>query len=237
MSDSIITIDVGGQIFKSHISTLTKFPDSALATMFNHREEGMAPMAKTKEGDYFLDADPLHFREILHYLRYGKIVARDSSLLEGVKDLANYLGLTELVDQHGSREEDDGWVTLDLDGRKEIKMSLRTLTGQNTNSYKSSTLAKYFLGDGEAKNKLARWIKKENETRYFIGRPLEMCDDLFEFLRTDGNWDITNTKFPMSNHLRGRFEAELKLFGLIVKDKFSNDYYNVVCNYDQYTLL
>ena len=234
MSDSIITIDVGGQIFKTHISTLTKFPDSLLATMFNHREEGMAPMAKTKEGDYFLDADPLHFREILHYLRYGKIVAQDSSLLEGVKDLANYLGLTELVNQHGSREEDDGWVTLDLDGRKEIKMSLRTLTGQNTNSYKSSTLAKYFLGDEEARNKLARWIKKENETRYFIGRPLEMCDDLFEFLRTDG-WDITNTKFPISNakgnvKLRCRFEAELKLFGL-------ENYYNVVCNYNQYTLL
>ena len=31
MTDSI-TIDVGGQIFKTHISTLTKFPESLLAT-------------------------------------------------------------------------------------------------------------------------------------------------------------------------------------------------------------
>jgi hypothetical protein len=58
-------------------------------------------------------------------------------------------------------------VTLDLDGRQEIKMSLRTLTKS-----KSSTLAKYFMGDEEAKDKLSEWIKKENETRYFIGGPL-----------------------------------------------------------------
>ena len=58
-------------------------------------------------------------------------------------------------------------MTLDLDGRQEIKMSLRTLTKS-----KSSTLAKYFLGDEEAKDKLSEWIKKENETRYFIGSPL-----------------------------------------------------------------
>ena len=61
MSDSIISIDVGGQIIKTHISTLTKFPESMLATMFNHQDQGMAPMAKT-DGVYFLDANPLHFR-------------------------------------------------------------------------------------------------------------------------------------------------------------------------------
>ena len=54
----------------------------------------IAPMAKTKEGNYFLDVDPIYFREILEYLRHGKIIAKDSVLLEGVKELANYFGLT-----------------------------------------------------------------------------------------------------------------------------------------------
>jgi hypothetical protein len=103
MSDSIITINVGGQVFMTHISTLTKFPESMLAIMFNHQDQGMAPMTKTKDGVYFLDANPLHFGEILDFLRYGKIVTRDSSLLEGVKGLANYLGLTELVKELGSK--------------------------------------------------------------------------------------------------------------------------------------
>ena len=78
----------------THISTLTKFPESMLATMFNHQNQGLAAMVKTKDGDYFLDANPMHFREILHLLRYGKIAIRDSSLMESVKDLANFLGLT-----------------------------------------------------------------------------------------------------------------------------------------------
>ena len=217
MSESIITINVGGQIFMAHISTLTKFPESMLATMFNHQNQGMAPMTKTNDGVYFLDANPLHFGEILDYLRYGELVTEDSNLLKGVKKLANYLGLTELVKELGSREEDelvkelgsreenDDWVTLDLDGKKEIKMSLKTLTRR-----KSSTLAKYFLGDKKAKDKLSEWIKKENETRYFIGRPLATCEVLFQFLRSNQNYGfVINKEIP-----RLDFQAELELFGL-----------------------
>ena len=102
--DSIITIDVGGQIFKTHINTLTKFPDSKLAIMFkNHQDQGMAPIEKT----YFLDANPSHFKEILEYLRYGKIITQDANILVGVKELSNHLGLTELVKELGSREDHD----------------------------------------------------------------------------------------------------------------------------------
>ena len=46
------------------------------------------------------------FREILDYLRYGELVTEDSNLLKGVKKLANYLGLNELVKELGSREDD-----------------------------------------------------------------------------------------------------------------------------------
>ena len=146
-------------------------------------------------------------RQILDYLRYGELVTQDSNLLKGVKKLANYLGLTELVKELGSREEDGDWVTLDLDGRKEIKMSLKTLT-----RCKPSTLAMYFLGDEEAENKLSQcqWIKKENETRYFIGCPLEMCESLFEFLRS--NRPIDDYFVPEDKI--SDFLAELELFGL-----------------------
>ena len=58
MSDSIVTLDVGGQMFKTRISTLTKYPGSMLAAMFHHEHEGMTPMAMTKDGAYFLDVDP-----------------------------------------------------------------------------------------------------------------------------------------------------------------------------------
>ena len=109
MSDSIVTLDVGGQMFKTQISTLTKYPGSMLAAMFNHQDQGMVPMAKTKDGAYFLDVDPSHFREILNYLRYGKIITKDSELLECVKNLADYFGLTELIKELGSTEDND-WI-------------------------------------------------------------------------------------------------------------------------------
>ena len=65
-------------------------------------------MAKTKEGAYFLDFNPLHFKEILDYLRTGRIVLfeKDSNLLEGVKNLADYFGLTELIKELGSIEKE-----------------------------------------------------------------------------------------------------------------------------------
>ena len=63
-----------------------------LAVMFNHTDQGLAPMPKTKEGAYFLEADPIYFREILNYLRYGQST-EDPDLFRGVKNLADYLGL------------------------------------------------------------------------------------------------------------------------------------------------
>ena len=47
--DSIITIDVGGQIFKSHIKTLTKFPESMLASMFNRQDHGISRGSPSEE--------------------------------------------------------------------------------------------------------------------------------------------------------------------------------------------
>ena len=46
MSDSIITLDVGGQIFRTQLSTLTKYPESMLATMFNHIDSGLGMFAR-----------------------------------------------------------------------------------------------------------------------------------------------------------------------------------------------
>lgn len=53
-----------------------------LATMFNHQDQGMAPMTKTKDGVYFLDVNPLYFGEILDYLRFGELVTQGFKSLE-----------------------------------------------------------------------------------------------------------------------------------------------------------
>ena len=61
-------------------------------------------------------------------------------------------------------------------------------------SYSITITFKYFLGDEEAKNKLSQWIQKENETRYYIGRPFEMAEQLFQFLQRNTLYVINNEK-------------------------------------------
>merc|ERR1712142_143081 len=122
MTDSIVKLNVGGQIFVTKIS--------------------MSPMAKTKDGAYFLDANPVYFGEILEYLRHGEISTADSALWKGIAKLANYFGLTDLALE---LERNNDWVILDLERKKTVEISKRTLT-----RFRSTTLAKYFLGEEEA---------------------------------------------------------------------------------------
>ena len=173
-------------------------------------------MAKTKEGNYFLDANPLYFGEILEYLRHGEIITKDPGLLRGVKKLANYFGLTELL-QELECENDSKWVILDLQRKKEVEMSIAALT-----KFEDSTLAKFFLGDEEAKKVLSPWIKKENENRYFIARPLEMSENVFTFLSSYTFFMKRAAEKGYDTEIQ-KFQEELDLYGLKYETQTSDD--------------
>ena len=368
MSDSIITLDVGGQIFKTQTSTLTKYPDSRLAIMFQHTKDdstkdekeknseivtrnfgdrlasffrinknfnrqdeklddekesdeskevpevvvdgtedkrevwsfclqkqpfrqsccdhglmfkprsdvvsnlsttedqtvmktveeileqtvnGLAPM--TKEGAYFLDANPLYFGEILDYLRYGKIVAEDPNVLKGIKNLANYFRLEELIKElveseprtkdeklDGGKKIDESeevpevevvgtgekkdlsWVTLDLQGTKEIKVRLEHLT-----RFEYSVLARYFLGNDQAEMSMSKkgWIKKESEDRFYVGRPWSTTEHMFNFLQAPRSY-VPNVPVEYTEQCSDFLKEELNMFGL-------GNYYTATQSFNQ----
>ena len=141
----------------------------------------LAPMAKTKDGNYFLDANPRYFQEILDYLRFGEIFTEDKAVLKGVKSLANYFGLLELVRKI---EFESQWIILVFKigpaGKEEFKILLKNIT-----RFKNSTLAKYFLGDEAAVQSLSQWIRKEGENYYFIDRELKIWTRMIEFMKQD----------------------------------------------------
>ena len=58
--DNIITLDVGGTIFKTTRASLTRNKGSRFAQMFAPGSSTAPPV--TKEGNYLIDADPLHLR-------------------------------------------------------------------------------------------------------------------------------------------------------------------------------
>ena len=68
----IITLDVGGETFRTARSTLVSCPDPLLAKMFDLNSES-PPTAVTKEGTYFLDVNPKPFGIILDWLRLGYV--------------------------------------------------------------------------------------------------------------------------------------------------------------------
>ena len=98
-SKYILKVDVGGQIFKTNVNTLCKYPNSMLCAMFSHTNSGLTPMPKTEKGHFFLDADPIYFRVILNWLRLGKVTLDNPGLLKGTMALAEYFGLDELTEE------------------------------------------------------------------------------------------------------------------------------------------
>ncbi|XP_043934742.1 BTB/POZ domain-containing protein KCTD6 isoform X4 [Protopterus annectens] len=64
-----VTLNVGGHLYTTSISTLTRYPDSMLGAMFR----GAFPTARDSQGNYFIDRDGPLFRYILNFLRTSEL--------------------------------------------------------------------------------------------------------------------------------------------------------------------
>ena len=96
--DERITLDVGGQIFATTLSTLRRDPDSMLGAMFSGRHA----LQRTPEGHVFIDRDPTHFRTVINYLRDGeralpKALRDDEAFCEALLVEADFYQLTGLI--------------------------------------------------------------------------------------------------------------------------------------------
>jgi hypothetical protein len=60
----VINLNVGGYLFTTSLSTLSKYEDSMLAVMFSGRHE----IVRDENGRYFIDRDGKHFRLGIHFL-------------------------------------------------------------------------------------------------------------------------------------------------------------------------
>lgn len=70
-----VHIDVGGTIYTSSLETLTKYPDSRLAKLFN----GTIPIVlDSLKQHYFIDRDGGMFRHILNFMRNSKLLIPDN---------------------------------------------------------------------------------------------------------------------------------------------------------------
>ena len=114
MSGEVISINVGGAIFTTSVATLTKYPESMLAAMFDPESErppatinifGVPPARKDGYGNFFIDGEPKPFEVILRFLRRGKLCEDlGGCTLEQLEWEADYFGLDELLKIIGERK-------------------------------------------------------------------------------------------------------------------------------------
>ena len=95
-----VTLDVGGTLFKTTLTTLRQYPESnMLAAMFNP-ESGTPPALQDANGAYLIDRNPKAFAAILNYLRTGELFESYDGITMGeVLSEARYFGLQGLVDK------------------------------------------------------------------------------------------------------------------------------------------
>ena len=93
--ESIIKLNVGGQIYQTSLQTLTKYPGSLLAEMFSTHFD----LKQGCDGCYFIDRDGTHFRHILNYLRSGTapVISILTTYNEEILQEAEFYGLVGLV--------------------------------------------------------------------------------------------------------------------------------------------
>ncbi|XP_055689088.1 BTB/POZ domain-containing protein Tiwaz [Lutzomyia longipalpis] len=92
-----VHIDVGGTIYTSSLETLTKYPDSRLAKLFN----GSIPIVlDSLKQHYFIDRDGMMFRHILNFMRNSKLlIAEDFSDLDLLLEEARFFDIAPMVRQ------------------------------------------------------------------------------------------------------------------------------------------
>ena len=90
-----IQLNVGGKMFTTTRSTLTKDPESFLFRLC--QEPSDLESQKDDIGAYLIDRDPNYFSPILNYLRHGKLVMDKNVSEEGVLEEAEFFNIKNLI--------------------------------------------------------------------------------------------------------------------------------------------
>lgn len=101
---SVVELNVGGIFYTTALATLTKHPDSHLASIF---QEKVPNLEKDAKGKYFLDRDGVLFRYILDFLRDEDLVLpegfKERERLRREASFYRLSGLEKAIEEQASR--------------------------------------------------------------------------------------------------------------------------------------
>lgn len=99
-----VTLNVGGRLFSTTKSTLTKDPNNMLSRIVSSDWDTL----RDANGSYLIDRPPEYFAPVLHYLRSGSLVLDDGVNAAGVLEEARFYGvrgISELLEPRVAAEE------------------------------------------------------------------------------------------------------------------------------------
>ncbi|XP_050733108.1 BTB/POZ domain-containing protein Tiwaz-like isoform X2 [Eriocheir sinensis] len=174
-----VHIDVGGSIYTSSLETLTRYPESRLARLFN----GSIPIVlDSLKQHYFIDRDGKMFRHILNYMRHGRMLLPDDfSDHDLLLEEARYFEIDGLVKQVEEMKK------ARLDNRKNSSSHLSSSSSLTQSSTNSSSIRQKPLANG---------IKKEDEGHGYDVIALNICPDLGERVMLSGERCVIEELFP-----------------------------------------
>ena len=169
--DEIITLNVGGHLHTTSLTTLTKYPDSMLGAMFS----GRMTSAKDHQGNYVIDRDGTLFRFVLNFLRTSTLsLPEDFQELESLAKEAEFYQINELVEIIREQQRTDtslpAIVTLNIGGY------LYTTTLTTLTKYPDSMLGAMFSGRMPS--------AQDQRGNYLIDRDGCLFRFILNFLRT-----------------------------------------------------
>ncbi|XP_013399672.1 BTB/POZ domain-containing protein KCTD16 [Lingula anatina] len=113
---AIVELNVGGVLYSTTSTTLTRYPNSYLGKIFTGRSEETLP--RDSKGKYFLDRDGVLFRYVLDFLRNQRLVLPENfQEKERLKHEAEYFQLPELTKGIKHDVHDDHEDTMDHHSR------------------------------------------------------------------------------------------------------------------------
>lgn len=212
MCDSVITLNVGGVLYTTTKSTLSKYPDSMLGAMIS----GKFPMTKDQHGHLFIDRDGQIFRHILNFLRSTRLALPtqfsdyDLLLVE-----ADFYQISPLIDaiNHALEDKSDKLESHYLE-IIEMRTGLSATMPTNNSRIKTVlsgrkdvilTLPEQLIGD-EAKEKLHE--KNGNE---FIEVELNSSSVRLRFCEVLKNrgWVLINSDLSSSSGISSSVQGKL----------------------------
>ena len=137
--EQLITIEVGGEKFKTNSKTLARHPDSIFPEIIRIAQQA-SPPHKSRCDYIFIDRDSKHFRFILNFMRQGEEVMRGTALRNADHYVLNEMlcevryyklkHLELLLQRHQVRLERKVLTFVDL-----VKEKYFQPTGQNSPKY------------------------------------------------------------------------------------------------------